>query len=99
MKKNFLLIATFAGLVLTASAAASNQADSETFVLPTYVVTAPRYQPAEIMVNARLKELQDNVQGRLTVLPAPYLPNLKPAVATHDARLAQIPAVKHDAKS
>lgn len=99
MKKNFLLIATFAGLAFTASAAASDQATNDTFVLPTYVVTAPRYQPAEVMVNARLKEMQSNAQDRLATLPAPLLPSLKPRASISHSQLAQAPVAKDTAKS
>ncbi len=73
MKKNFLIIAILAGLVSIASAA-SNQTNNEVLVLPAYVVTAPRYAPAEQKVKAELKELSRQAL-------APDLNLLKPHAA------------------
>lgn len=55
MKKNLLLLASLAVLASSASAA---QSQSELVVLTTYVVQAPRYQPAEQQVNASLEVLR-----------------------------------------
>jgi hypothetical protein len=99
MKKNFLIIAILAGLVVSASAAYPDQTHPEIYVLPAYVVTAPRYQPAELAVIARLKELQQGTAARQTALPAPYLPDLKPAQAAAPMRVAQLPPVRNNPKS
>lgn len=98
MKKNFLIIATLAGLASIASAA-SNRTDNEVLVLPTYVVTAPRYQPAEQKVNTGLKDL-----CLRTIAPSALAPDLnllradaaKPVTLAHATK---VPAAKPQAKS
>jgi hypothetical protein len=97
MKKNFLLIATLAGLVSTASAA-SSPTDSATVVLPTYVVTAPRVQPAEQRINDRLQEFQASARAHAIVPPAPNLPVLRAVHAAKPAR-SGLPANRILAKS
>jgi hypothetical protein len=69
MKTNsFLFFASFAVFAASASAA-SNQSDSEIFVLPKYVVTAPRHQPVEQQINASLNELREQAQKPASVCP------------------------------
>ena len=98
MKTNFLIIATLAGLVATASAA-SNQTDTEILVLPAYVVTAPRYLPAELKVNTGLKEF-----CLRAIAPSALAPDLnllrahaaKPVTLAHATKVS---AAKPQAKS
>lgn len=97
MKKNFLIF-TLAGLALSASAAA-NRTDSEVLVLPTYVVTAPRYLPAEQKVNTWLKEFSAQAIAAGALTPAL---NLLRAPAAKPVSLAQVEkaaATKPQAKS
>lgn len=85
--KTFLVIATLAGLASTASAA-SNQPATDVVILPTYVVTAPRYVPAEQKINTQLKEF-----SRQAFMPKAVTPDLsllrahamKPALVTRVA--------------
>jgi hypothetical protein len=99
MKKTFLSIAAVAGLVSTASAAHLDHASPDIYVLPAYVVTTPRYQPAELAVIARVKELQQETAARRAVLPAPYLPDLKPAQAAAPNHVALLTLVRNNPKS
>lgn len=97
MKKNFLLIVTLAGLVSIASAA-SSQTDAPVVVLPTYVVNAPRYEPVEQQINARLQEFRATARTGNITLPAPSLPALHASQKSPPAPVA-LPVVKILAKS
>ena len=75
MKTNsLLLLASLAVLATSASAAQSpTQTQPNVIVLPTYVVSAPRYQAAEQQVNASLNELRQQARAPIcigTQLPA-----------------------------
>ena len=98
MKKNFLIIATLAGLASIASAA-SNQIDTEILVLPAYVVTAPRYQPAELKVNAGLKEFSRVAVATRALAPDLNLLKAHAAKPVGLAHTAKAPATKTQAKS
>jgi hypothetical protein len=98
MKKNFLIIATLAGLVSTASAA-SNQTDSEVLVLPAYVVTAPRYEPAELKVNAGLKEFSRQVIALGALVPDLNLLRAHAVKPVGLAQVAKAPTAKPQVKS
>lgn len=76
--KTFLALASLAVLASSAHAAA-NQTDSTVHVLPTYVVTAPRLQPAELKVQASLRELR--AQAAMPTVITPELPVLKARTA------------------
>lgn len=76
--KTFLALASLAVFASSAHAAA-NQTDSSLLVLPTYVVTAPRLQPAELKVRASLQELR--AQAALPPVISPELPVLKARTA------------------
>jgi hypothetical protein len=82
MKKNFLIIATLAGLASIASAA-SNENDTPTYVLPNYVVSAPRYAAAEQRIAERLKEFRDEARSNAITAPSPSMPKSRSAVAEH----------------
>lgn len=82
MKKNFLLIATLAGLASLASAASNDNA-TPAYVLPTYVVTAPRHADAELRIADRLKEFRDEARHNAIAAPSPALPKVRTAVAEH----------------
>lgn len=97
MNKNFLIIATLAGLSTIASAASSS--DSDVFVLPTYVVTVPRYAPAEQQIRTSLNELRQ--QPLLAKALTPDFSELRKHVAPA-TRVAHAPvsiAAKSTAKS
>jgi hypothetical protein len=83
MKKNLLLLASLAVLASSASAA---QSPPELVVLPTYVVQAPRYQPAEQQVKANLNALRS--QASSPVVICLELPALKARV-THPGAWSQ----------
>ena len=89
MNKNSLLSSP-ALAVLTSGASAAQM--SEPVVLPTYVVSAPRYQPAELAVNASLSELRQQAQAPLCVpveLPALKTLLARPATMAQAAKDAQ----------
>jgi hypothetical protein len=98
MKKNLLLISTLAGLVSTASAA-SNQADSEVLVLPVYVVTAPRFEPAEQKVNTGLKEFYLRAIAPRALAPDLSLLQAHAAKPVTLAHATKVSAAKPQAKS
>lgn len=80
MKKNFLIIATLAGLASIASAA-SNETETTAYVLPTYVVTAPRHAAAEQRIAEGLKEFRDEARQNAITAPSPAMPKVQTAVA------------------
>lgn len=82
MKNNFFVIATLAGLASIASAA-SNDIDTPAYVLPTYVVTAPRQADAELRIADRLKEFRDEARHNAIAVPSPAMPKVRTAVAEH----------------
>ena len=83
MNKNTLLLIASLAVLTSGASAASNQTESPLVVLPTYVVTAPRYLPVEQQINASLKELSQ--QARPPVAIAPELPLLKSQAPQHNA--------------
>ncbi len=58
MKTKALLFIASLAVLTTVASAAESQTESEVFVLPTYVVTAPRYSPVEQRINASLEDLR-----------------------------------------
>ncbi|MDQ5979935.1 MAG: hypothetical protein QG602_2910 [Verrucomicrobiota bacterium] len=97
MKKNFLIIATLAGLSTIASAA-STATDSAILVLPTYVVTAPRFGPAEQKVNSQLKDFIRQSEVRQALKPDLNLISSRAESAIRVTHAAA-PAAKAHAKS
>ena len=75
--KNLLLLASIAVLT-TIARAAQDQAANEAVVLPAYIVSAPRYLPAEVKVNTSLAEFRQ--QAKAPVAIAVDCPALKAAV-------------------
>ena len=57
MKTNSLIILASLAVLATNASAAPSQSEATVVVLPTYVVQAPHYLPAEQKVNASLNEL------------------------------------------
>ena len=86
MNKNTLLLIASLAVLTSGASAASNQTESPLVVLPTYVVTAPRYLPVEQQINASLEELSQ--QARPPVAIAPELPMLKVQAPQHNALTA-----------
>jgi hypothetical protein len=82
MKKNFIIIATLAGLASIASAA-SNNIDNAAYVLPTYVVTAPRATATEQRIAERLKEFVNEARHNAIAVPGPAVPKTQSAIAEH----------------
>lgn len=80
MKNNFLIIATLAGLASIASAA-SNENEASPYVLPTYVVTAPKQVGAEQRIAERLKEFRDEARLNAIAVPSPAMPKVRSAIA------------------
>lgn len=58
MKNNPLLFLASLAVLASSASAAQNQTESELIVLPTYVVSAPRYSAVEQQINASLNELR-----------------------------------------
>ncbi len=96
MKINSLLLLA---VLATSASAAQQQIDSETLVLPTYVVETPRYQPVEQHINSSLNELRQQAHTPLAV--APEFSALKAQVRqdTSLARTAHDVKIVHVAKS
>jgi hypothetical protein len=69
MKTNSLLFIASLAVLTSSVSAATTQIESEQVVLPTYVVTAPRYQPVEQQINASLKEFSRQAGTPMTVAP------------------------------
>src|SRR4051812_39030442 len=84
MNKNTLLF--LASLVVLTTSARAAQIQSDVVELPTYVVNAPRFQPAELAVNASLETLRQAAQASRCI-PL-ELPTLKAQVA-HPVTMAQ----------
>jgi hypothetical protein len=95
---SLLFIASLAALTSGANAA-SSQLQAEPVVLPTYVVTAPRYLPVEQQINASLKELSQ--RATVPVAIAPELASLKAQATQHNPLAAAklVPAAVRIAKS
>ena len=94
MNKNTLLF--LASLVVLTTGARAAQLPSDVVELPTYVVNAPRYQPAEIAVNSSLATLRQQAQAPRCIplqLPALRAQVAQPATmaqAARDAKAAQV---------
>jgi hypothetical protein len=99
MKNNALLLLASLAVLTSSVSAASNQSPTETVVLPTYVVTAPRYLPAEQQINASLKEFTS--QALTPLIITPDLGSLKAQTAQHQqlAEAARVTHAAHLAKS
>ncbi len=98
MKTNSLLFIASLAVLTSSVSAASNQTESESVVLPTYVVTAPRYLPVEQQINASLKEFTR--QAGAPVILTPELTGLKAEAARHNPLAnTRTPQPAHLAKS
>jgi hypothetical protein len=98
MKTNTLLFIASLAVLTTGASAASNQNESDIVVLPTYVVSTPRYLPVEREINASLKELSQQAGAPQAI--APELTVLKQAATRNPlAEASRIPAPMHIAKS
>ena len=82
MKKTSLLFLASLAVLTTGASAAPTQLQSEPIVLPTYVVTAPRYLPAEEQINANLKEFSHKAD--MPVLVPIELTSLKIEAVQHN---------------
>lgn len=82
MKKISLLFIASLAVLTSGASAASSHSSSEPVVLPTYVVTAPRYLPVELQINASLKELSQLADVTVTI--APELTSLKAEAMQHN---------------
>lgn len=58
MKNTSLLFLASLAVLASSASAAQSQSASELIVLPTYIVSAPRYSAAEQQINASLSELR-----------------------------------------
>lgn len=92
MNKNTLLLIASLAVLTSGASAVSNQTESPLVVLPTYVVTAPRYLPVEQQINASLEELSQ--QARPPVAIAPELPLLKAPARQHNTLAAAVHATQ-----
>jgi hypothetical protein len=99
MKNNALLLLSSLAVLASCVSAASIQPPSETVVLPTYVVTAPRTLPVEQQINDSLKEFARQALAPLAV--APDMSSLKAQTASHQqlAEASRATKAAHLAKS
>ena len=88
MKTSVLLFATFA-FVVTNGNAAEKQIEPDIVVLPTYVVTVPRYLPFEKEIKANLAEAAH--RARTTLAITAELPSLKTEGVSHELVLNTSP--------
>ena len=92
-KKTLLFLAS---LVVLATGARAAQHQSDVVELPTYVVNAPRYQPAEVAINASLDTLRHAAQAtrcvplELPVLKAQVAQPATMAQAAKDVKAARV---------
>ena len=98
MKTNKILLLASLAVFATQAHAAASKPDNDTIVLPTYHVTAPRYQPAEKKVNASLDELRRQAQA--PAIWAAEMPAFKRLVVRSDLlkRAAQDVTALHVAR-
>ena len=81
MKTKALLFIASLAVLTTVASAAESQTEAEVFVLPTYVVTTPRYSPVEQRINDSLEELRQQAKSpvvsgaELCAVKALALPN------------------------
>jgi hypothetical protein len=74
MKTNTLVILASLAVLATSASAASSQPETNVVVLPAYTVSTPRYQPAEMKVNASLDELRRQASAPVsTTIDLPML--------------------------
>ena len=97
MKKTTLLFIASLAVLTSGASAATNQTSNEVVVLPTYVVSTPRYLPLEQQINASLKELSQAARAPMVV--APELPVLKARAARNTLAEAAAPQAGRIAKS
>jgi hypothetical protein len=99
MKNHTLILLASLAVLASSVSAASNQTEPDMVVLPTYVVTAPRYLPAEQQINASLMEFTKQALTPLTI--APDMSALKAQSASHQqlAEAARTTKAAHVAKS
>ena len=77
MKTNAPLFLVALGLFVTGANAAQSHLEADVFVLPTYVVRVPRYQPFEKQIKANLREACQQAQKPLAVTLELSLPAIK----------------------
>lgn len=98
-KTSLLLIASLAVLTSGASAASNSQNDSEVVILPTYVVTAPRYLPVEQQINASLKEFVQQASAPVAIAPELSVLKARAAAESPLAKIGRVPVSVRIAKS
>jgi len=67
MKTQTVILFASLAVFATSASAAQNQNQPVELVLPTYVVNVPRYQAAELKVNASLDEFRQKAQAPVRV--------------------------------
>lgn len=97
MKTNSLLFLVSLAVLTSGASAATNQ--TETIVLPTYVVTSPRYLPVEQQINASLKEFSQKAGTPLCIVPELTMLKAHAARSNPLAGLALPPSAGRLAKS
>ncbi|AOS45047.1 hypothetical protein Verru16b_02116 [Lacunisphaera limnophila] len=90
MKANTLLALVSFAVIASTVPAAANQTESKPYVLPTYVVSAPRYQPVERLIQSSLDELRQRAAA--PVVLRPELPLLQAGEARTDKLVKVRPA-------
>lgn len=96
MKTNTLLFLASFVVLATSARAAQSQPDNRVIVLPTYEVSAPRFQPAEKKVNASLAALRQGatqptvIAAEITVLKDLAMQSGELERAAHDIQAVRL---------
>ncbi len=99
MKKNSFLIVAILTVLTSGARAATSQPEAETVVLPTFVVTAPRYQPVERQINASLEEFSRRADQPIAITPELTLRQAPDAWSNPMVSSDRAPDAAHRAKS
>jgi hypothetical protein len=99
MKTTSLLLIVSLAVLTSSASAASNQSDTDLVVLPTYTVTAPRYQAVELQINASLQEFSRQAGQPMVVAPEITLPQAQSGQHQQVAHVTRVAGAGHVAKS
>jgi len=99
MKTKALLFIASLAVLTTVASAAESQTESEVFVLPTYVVSTPRYSPVEQRINDSLEDLRQQAKNpvvsgsELCATKAIVLPNSETLRSARNGKTIRVAAL------
>lgn len=67
MKTNSVLFLVSLAVLATSASAAVSRVESDVVVLPTLVVTAPRYSPVEKQINSSLRDFRQQASAPVAI--------------------------------